>query len=686
VSCNKLAGVAAFILLAIAGPSFAQQWSWTLNRDLLNPSGINPPRGNSPFLFDIDLDGDLDLILGRYDSTIALYYNDGFPENQRLRLDEDYFAALSFDHAVKPSLGDFDGDDSLELVVGFSSPFGQPHDSLRVFRNRGTIQNPTWDEIYGFFNVSTYGCAYYKFIDWDSDGDYDLILSEYYSDEATPYRFFRNLGMPANPFWEPDSSISNALPTEYSPCGNEGFDVCDLNADGALDFIFGTVICGVGSAVNWILNEGTNENPLFYDDFVWMDSYSGWGVNVAAGDIDSDGDLDIFSAGYYPLVIFQRNDGNNHTPVFDDQGMVRLGPFYIDNLLDLLFFDRDNDGDLDFGASIFSYNNDPGGFSSYLQGFENQGNPAYPDYHSVNWIHPGAFDSTLMVLTAGDINGDGWRDIVFSVINSPVCYLNGPDLPFARDPSVFEDIVLPTLKPCLIDLDLDGDLDLLGIGAPSNDLTAYENTGTVHVPHWEQRYEWTGELDRTANYAKTANLDGDNRADLILKVGGQFKGYLNIGSEGVPAFEYVPAIFENYQWPAPYIGYSPADLDGDGDDDLIINNGGEILFVENESTLDIENVGVKPYDSILLSNYPNPFNASTTIKFNLSEPGKVELRVFDITGSLVKILTERRVDAGRHSVIWDGLNDRGNKVGSGIYLYSLKIDNSVEYKKMILLK
>ncbi len=94
-----------------------------------------------------------------------------------------------------------------------------------------------------------------------------------------------------------------------------------------------------------------------------------------------------------------------------------------------------------------------------------------------------------------------------------------------------------------------------------------------------------------------------------------------------------------------------------------------------------------PTDFALFQNYPNPFNAQTRISFNLRETANVELSVFDINGNRVAILTNGRPKAGPHSVIWNGKNNDGQIVSSGIYFYQLSINgNSSATKEMILLK
>jgi hypothetical protein len=88
-----------------------------------------------------------------------------------------------------------------------------------------------------------------------------------------------------------------------------------------------------------------------------------------------------------------------------------------------------------------------------------------------------------------------------------------------------------------------------------------------------------------------------------------------------------------------------------------------------------------PSETSLLGNYPNPFNAQTTINFNLPEAGAVNLSVYNLMGQKVVTLIDSELPAGEHSVIWDGSN-----AASGVYFYKLQIGDEVTTRKMNLLK
>jgi len=93
-----------------------------------------------------------------------------------------------------------------------------------------------------------------------------------------------------------------------------------------------------------------------------------------------------------------------------------------------------------------------------------------------------------------------------------------------------------------------------------------------------------------------------------------------------------------------------------------------------------------PNRYVLMQNYPNPFNPSTTIKYTIPKSGVVEINVYNILGQLVKRLVNSMQKAGSYSIVWDGKNDFGQNVSSGVYIYTMKSNSYFQLKKMILLK
>ncbi|MCB0832307.1 MAG: cadherin-like domain-containing protein [Bacteroidetes bacterium] len=95
---------------------------------------------------------------------------------------------------------------------------------------------------------------------------------------------------------------------------------------------------------------------------------------------------------------------------------------------------------------------------------------------------------------------------------------------------------------------------------------------------------------------------------------------------------------------------------------------------------------VVPETFALHQNYPNPFNPSTTITYDLAEDADLKLAVYNLLGQQVKVLKSGQQLAGSYKVVWDGKNERGETVASGIYFYRMVTRSFVRTQKMILLK
>jgi hypothetical protein len=88
----------------------------------------------------------------------------------------------------------------------------------------------------------------------------------------------------------------------------------------------------------------------------------------------------------------------------------------------------------------------------------------------------------------------------------------------------------------------------------------------------------------------------------------------------------------------------------------------------------------------LMQNYPNPFNPATTIDFINKNAGRVNLKVYNTNGQLVKTLVDGYINSGMHKIEWDGTNSTGIKVSSGPYYYQLNDGKRINTKKMMIIK
>jgi hypothetical protein len=112
---------------------------------------------------------------------------------------------------------------------------------------------------------------------------------------------------------------------------------------------------------------------------------------------------------------------------------------------------------------------------------------------------------------------------------------------------------------------------------------------------------------------------------------------------------------------------------------------GAKVAVQNLPPTGIDDEIEAPRAFALAQNYPNPFNAQTRINFNAAG-GATKLEIYNVTGALVKTLVNDPIEPGYHSIVWDGRDNRGESVSSGVYFYRLKDSSGVQFRHMTLLK
>ncbi len=115
----------------------------------------------------------------------------------------------------------------------------------------------------------------------------------------------------------------------------------------------------------------------------------------------------------------------------------------------------------------------------------------------------------------------------------------------------------------------------------------------------------------------------------------------------------------------------------------VLNEGRILVDLSNNQLSLNPNV---PVSTKLFQNYPNPFNPETTIRFQLAERGKIRLKIYNLLGREVRTLMDEEKETGTYSVEWDGRNDAGMLVTSGVYLFRMMTKDDVETKKLIFIR
>jgi hypothetical protein len=127
---------------------------------------------------------------------------------------------------------------------------------------------------------------------------------------------------------------------------------------------------------------------------------------------------------------------------------------------------------------------------------------------------------------------------------------------------------------------------------------------------------------------------------------------------------------------------------------LVSNNGNEYPLhhsgtfqnVENSSGFMLKKESSLPTEYALSQNFPNPFNPTTTIAYSIPQNSEVKLTIYNLTGRQIINLVQGQISAGIYFVNWDGTNDTGHPVSSGLYLYTIETENFRAMKKMIYMK
>jgi hypothetical protein len=123
----------------------------------------------------------------------------------------------------------------------------------------------------------------------------------------------------------------------------------------------------------------------------------------------------------------------------------------------------------------------------------------------------------------------------------------------------------------------------------------------------------------------------------------------------------------------------------DGIDTVKVTGDDRVVFVNRYEYLSTESEGI-PTEFALHENYPNPFNPTTTLRFDLPELSDLTLTIYNMLGQRVRTFNMQSTPAGYHTITWDATNDFGEQVGAGVYLYQLQAKDFVKTRKMVLLK
>ena len=413
------------------------------------------------------------------------------------------------------------------------------------------------------------------------------------------------------------------------------------------------------------------------DDLVFGRTWTG----LECYQVDAAGQMSLvgtyeYSSDYYPGELVIQETPTNRYMWADDDGYVRL--FDITDPTAMFYVGvgmvGGNPSDLDLDGSYLAVLASPDLVRIY-----SVDDPLNPDLLG-DW--PGTITADFMEMQAFEIHLAGGT--IYQVN-----WLSGEDF-------LSSTVALPgTATSLLVSgesalVSIDRSLVLIDISDVTAPFIVDELTFPGQIMEMDVREGW--------GYAAlddgTSVFSYDNYAGLML-VGacetGRYQNGISLGSGCAFVFDGFTLLT------IPLQTSLPVNCNGNDVFDMleIANGGPGNADFNNDGILDICQPGITGVETgdvpvqgtVLHDPYPNPFNPQTTIAFEIPEQRAVSLRVFDLSGRLVKeLITTEEYTPGRHEVVWNGRDDAGRQVASGTYFYRLEAGSYSETKRMVLVK
>ncbi|MBN1825770.1 MAG: VCBS repeat-containing protein [Candidatus Eisenbacteria bacterium] len=536
--------------------------------------------------------------------------------------------SIDGDYSTGGALADVDGDGYLDLVTGNGNDMAR--NPNRVYYNLGGMLERT-------ASWSSADVGYHCHIDlgdMDGDGDLDLAVA-LLGDPGTPQY---------DKVYENQGGTFSSLPVWTSGDLDNSFDLAwgDADGDGDLDL---AVACGeTYTSVPQKSKLYRNDGGVLTTGAVWTTGPVDYSLDVAWGDLDGDGDLDLAVANEFGPNRVYRNNGAGLDSV----------PFWesadTENTLQLDWGDVNGDGLLDLAVA----NNGQLGGASDVRVYFNTGGTLEAN---ASWIcsDPKQYYSAVSL---ADADGDGDLDLASGGWwEHAVVYEN---LGGALEPTASFSYIFPNpAKGLVVESCVWGDLD---------------NFGSVAVTGESKSGDGAAKVFYTENFPL-------RRIDAI-RVNGNPVPY------GAYAYDLDKGWISLASAPPAGSGNVEIDYVYSENLDLVVTNWDpddpNIAFLHETATAIA--AGAPPAAFVLLPNRPNPFNPATVLPFRVENPSRVALTVLDPSGRIVRTLFRGEVGAGDHEKVWDGTTDAGRSVASGVYLYRLDANGESVVRKMTLIR
>ena len=470
-----------------------------------NPlNGVNVGTLSRPALVDLDGDGDLDVAVGQSDGTLKYFLNTGSSASPTFIAQTGVanpFNGIDVVSSSDATFIDLDHDGDRDLAVG-----GQDG-TVRYFENIGSAATPIFVERTGganpFDGIDVGSVSSPHLGDVDGDGDFDLTVGNL----GGIVRYYENTGSAGAAVFTQRTGAEN--PFASVAVQHDAIPVLvDLNTDGRTDLAVG----------------GEDGKVVFLTDPAAADPFTGIDVNAesapALADVDGDGDDDLLVGDVSGDIHYFKNTGTATDPHFVEQTGAS-SPFNgisVGGVAAPEFVDLDNDGDLDLVIG------QKGGIIRY---FKNTGTTTDPHFvqqtggaNPFNGLNLGNYSRPAFA----DLDGDGDLDLFSGSQGGTIRYFintGSASSPAFLDSGTIAGDIGDHAAPTFGDVDGDGDLDLVIGEAAAGNINYFENTGTTNAPAFVQRTGTANPYNavNTNGFSTPKLIDLDHDGDLDLVVG-----------------------------------------------------------------------------------------------------------------------------------------------------------------------